>query len=514
MSEQAKNTAKIDFINARGEGAFKADGNRFSVPYVLPEEDIEWTLDEQNRRAVLSKVIKPSENRISAPCVHFGECGGCLMQHWRAEEYRNWKKELIFHALKKVGLETQINALRDAKGDGRRRAIFHARRSHDGKWNVGFASYKSHSIVPLQDCMVLSPALRNALPVVRALANPLSNFSHGIDIQVTAADTGLDVDIRGLGDGAKNVAADLARLAERLDLARLSIHGEPVSIRRPVIMRVGTLRLELPPASFLQATKLGEEILSTLVLEYVGQAAWVTDLFAGVGPFTLRMLPKIKVHAVEGSAKAIEALSKTANLESGLKTFTSEVRDLVKRPLMPEELARYDAIVFDPPRSGAMEQVRMIAASGVPTVVAVSCNAESFAKDAKTLVDAGYTLKQVTPVDQFIYSSHIELVAQFTRTKAKPQSVAPRGLRIERGPKRAPQKRFEKQRPQRNDRQERSEPTQKEPTQFVKVGGMRIALPPSQSETAEPKRSFDPKRPNHKRRPNPNRPQGPKGGKR
>src|SRR6202034_1271218 len=171
------------------------------------------------------------------------------------------------------------------------------------------------------------------------------------------------------------------------------------------------------PGSFLQATAAGEEALAALVGEHCRRAKHVADLFCGVGPFALRLAAKSRVSAFDSDAGAVTALQKAATSTSGLKPVKAETRDLFRRPLMPQELRDYDAVVFDPPRQGAEAQARQLAASKVPMVIAVSCNVATFARDARTLVDGGYKIETVTPVDQFRHTPHVELVARFTREK-------------------------------------------------------------------------------------------------
>lgn len=529
-------TVTIEGLNHRGEGQATIGAQRVTVPYVLAGETVEIQREGNAPHASVKKIITPSDERIAPMCRHYGVCGGCITQHWKPDAARRWKRDIIIEALKRQGLEAHVADVRDAHGDGRRRAVFHARKDPQGKWSIGYAALRSHTIVPIEDCPILSAPLRAALPVVRALVPMLTRFQRSMDIHVTASDTGLDIDIRGIGPQAHNMSIELARAAEKLDLARLSLHGEVIAARRPVMVRVGAMRLDLPPASFLQATRLGEETLAKLMLEALGEAPKVADLFAGVGPFALRLLGKSAVHAVDSDGAAIATLVKAAKGESGLKALTTDVRDLMRRPVMPEDLAKFDAIVFDPPRVGAGAQAEAIARSGVPLVVAISCNPESFARDAKTLVNAGYTLGTITPVDQFVHSAHVELVASFTRTRIKPvaynpteninqrthaasrparaqqQKPAPqhkRRLNDKPAPDERPtggQKPFwakskhpfvareaqgqgkgqtkeqakERTRPQQPERsQKRPEPTPTQPV-ALKVGGMRIVLPPEQ----------------------------------
>jgi len=251
-------------------------------------------------------------------------------------------------------------------------------------------------------------------PSAWALAEALGAMKKPLDIQVTATDGGMDVDVRGSGPMPPQRATALARLAATHRLARLTRHGELIAQRAAPTVRMGKAQVVLPPGSFLQATAVGESVLAGLVSEHVGKAKTVADLFCGVGPFALRLAERARVYAADGDAAAIAALRQAAPAP-GLKPVEAEARDLFRRPLGPAQLERFDAVVFDPPRQGAEAQARELAASRVERVVAVSCNAATFARDARILVDGGYRLTEVTPVDQFRHSAHMEMVAKFER---------------------------------------------------------------------------------------------------
>jgi 23S rRNA (uracil1939-C5)-methyltransferase len=224
----------------------------------------------------------------------------------------------------------------------------------------------------------------------------------------------MDIDVRGSGPlGARHTAA-LARLADTYRLARLTRHGELIVQRIAPTVRMGKATVTLPPGAFLQATAEGEAVLARLVSEHVVRARMAADLFCGVGPFALRLAERARVTAADADAAAVEALRQAAKTP-GLKPITAEPRDLFRRPFAPDELKAFDAVVFDPPRQGAEAQARQLAASGVPLIVAVSCNAATFARDARVLADGGYRLTSATPVDQFRYSAHVETVARFER---------------------------------------------------------------------------------------------------
>jgi 23S rRNA (uracil1939-C5)-methyltransferase len=281
---------------------------------------------------------------------------------------------------------------------------------------VGFAAAYSHDIVPIDRCPILDPALEGALDAAWAIAEALKPSRKPLDIQFTATDGGLDVDVRGSGPIGTAMTAQLSAIAQQHRLARLTRHGELVLLRNPPVIAVGAARVTLPPGSFLQATAAGEQALGALVQDNCARAKNVVDLFCGVGPFALRLAAKSRVTAYDSDAGSVAALQKAATSTSGLKPVKAEARDLFRRPLMPQELRDFDAVVFDPPRQGAQAQAAQLAASKVPSVVAVSCNVNTFARDARLLIDGGYRIATVTPVDQFRHTPHVELVARFTRS--------------------------------------------------------------------------------------------------
>ncbi len=364
-------------------------------------------------RRHLLRVETASPERVAPVCPHFTVCGGCQTQHWDFARYREWKHGTVVEALRQAGLDAPVGELIDAHGEGRRRAVLHARRSAD-VLELGFMGYRAHHIVSIDRCPVLAPALGGAIPAAWALAEALGAVAKPLDIQMTATDGGLDVDLRGSGPlGAPQTAA-LARLAETHRLARLTRHGELIAQRAAPSVRMGKASVVLPPGAFLQATQEGEAVLGRLVTEHAGNAKAVADLFCGVGPFALRLAERARVVAADTDDGAIAALRQAAKTP-GLKPIEAEARDLFRRPFTPQELKSVGAVVFDPPRQGAEAQARQLAASKVPLVVAVSCNAATFARDARLLVDGGYRLTAVTPVDQFRYSAHVEIVARFER---------------------------------------------------------------------------------------------------
>jgi len=405
----------IDHVGHRGDGVALADGQSLYVPYTLGGETVEVAPvpgHHPDRRHLL-QVERASPERVTPFCPHFGTCGGCAIQHWETERYRAWKRDIVIETLAQAKLACDVYPLIDAHGLGRRRITLHARIGTHDVLKVGFAAANSHDIVPVDRCPILDPGLSGALDAGWAVAEPLISIGKPLDIQITATDSGLDIDVRGSGPLPAPTIATLSRVAEQHRLARLTRHGELVLMRTPPTITIGTAQVTLPPGSFLQATVAGEETLAALVAEHCGRAKHIADLFCGVGPFALRLAAKARIAAFDNDEGAVTALQKAATSTSGLKPVKAQARDLFRRPLMPQELRDYEAIVFDPPRQGAQAQVLQLAASKVPVVIAVSCNVATFARDARILIDGGYRLEGVTPVDQFRHTPHVELVARF-----------------------------------------------------------------------------------------------------
>jgi 23S rRNA (uracil1939-C5)-methyltransferase len=356
------------------------------------------------------------------PCPHFGACGGCTAQDMAPERYRTWKRSLVLDALARHGLDPGVVAeLVSVAPQTRRTARFGARAGV-----LGFTERGGHALVEVPECKVLAPEIIALLPALRALARIAAPGRGFVDVPVTLADTGLDVVVRTPRppDGAQRQA--LAAEARRAGIARVSwqeagdtrreVAGppEPVATLRPVRANFAGVAVDLPPAAFLQPTAEGETALVHEVTGALAGARRVADLYAGCGPFAFALADRgAQVRAVEGDpamAGAIEAASRRAQAK-----VTAEARDLVKRPLLAGELARLDGLVLDPPRAGAPRQVAEIARSRIPAVVYVSCNPQSFARDARVLLDGGHRLTRVLPLDQFLWSAHVELAAAFRR---------------------------------------------------------------------------------------------------
>ncbi len=392
--------ATIDGLGARAEGLAEIDGRRVYVPFTLPGEQAEVTVDGE--RATLDAVLAPSPDRIDPFCPYFGACGGCALQHAGAATYSAFKRDLVVTALVRAGIETEVASLVDARGDGRRRATLHARKS-----GAGYMRPRSHDLLPIEQCPILVPGLVERAP---AIARALYAAAGNCDVSVTMTDTGIDAEVRA----ERKIRPDqLVPVAQRLKLARLSLNTETVLQLAAPVVGMGRARVELPQRSFLQATAAAEAALAALVVDAVGKARSVADLFCGVGPFALRLAETARVTAHDSDKPAILALEKAHRTAQGVKPLVASRRDLFREALTVHELKGFDAVVLDPPRAGAEAQCRELVQSSVPRIAYVSCDPVSFARDAALLAPA-YRLERVTPVDQFAWSPHVELVGVFT----------------------------------------------------------------------------------------------------
>ena len=405
----------IETVGAQGDGLVAGP---IYAPLTLPGERV--TARVSGDRAELESVLAPSPERVEPPCPHFGHCGGCALQHWAHEPYLAWKAEQIRLVLGRERLETEILAPFAVQPGARRRVALHARRD-GGRVRLGFKARRSWSLVEIETCPVSDPALVAAFPALRQLAGAF--FEHpksAPTLHVTLTDTGLDIDVTGVerrkggglsADGLMRAAA----AAQAADFARVTLAGEIVYQARQPMVRVGPASVALPAGAFLQASAAAEGAMAEFALEAVGEAARVADLFCGVGAFSFRLARKASVYAADAAAPAVRALSAACASAPGLKPITAEARDLTRRPLLAPEMKKLDAVVFDPPRAGAFEQAGEIARSGVARAVGVSCNPVTFARDARILADAGFRLTRLKPVDQFLWSPHVELVGVFER---------------------------------------------------------------------------------------------------
>jgi 23S rRNA (uracil1939-C5)-methyltransferase len=404
---------EIGEIGARGDGVARTAAGPIYLPYTLPDERVRARVSGE--RGEVGAILSPSPARIAPACAHFGRCGGCQLQHWDEAAYLAWKRDLVVQALRRRGVEAAVAPIAPAWGEGRRRAAFHA--SAAGRF--GFMARGSNGLIDIRECPALTPALQAKLPALRALGQAFAPGKGDVTIAALETETGLDVDLKGAGAPAHFDAARLesaARLAADADLARLSFNGEPLVTRRAPSLSMGAARVIPPPGAFTQPTRAGEAALAALALGALAGCARIADLFSGVGTFALRLAAQAQVFAVDGEDGLIAALKAGADGAGGaLKPVSVARRDLLRAPLAALELKRFDGVAFDPPRSGARLQAEQIAASKVEKVAAISCDPVAFARDARILIDGGFALKSVAPIDQFRWSPHVEIVGAFSR---------------------------------------------------------------------------------------------------
>lgn len=397
----------IERLGHQGDGI--AEGPVYA-PYTLPGEEVHGVIDGQSLRDV--KIITPSPHRVKPPCRHFPACGGCKLQHAAGDYLADWKTDIVRQALQAHGLCAPFLPTHVSPAKARRRAVVKAKRTKKGAM-VGFHAPASDVIIETPDCQLLDPALMAAFPAAEALALLGASRKHALSVMLTLSIAGVDV----LASGGKalepQMRVELAALAERFDLARLTWEDETIVTRRAPEQVFGTAHVTPPPGAFLQATLDGQAALQADVRTHVAGSRRVVDLFAGCGTFALDLASSHEVCAVEGDKAMTLALDRGWRKTQGLHRVSVESRDLFRRPLMPDELKRFDAAVLDPPRAGAAAQINEIAQAHIPVVAYVSCNPVSFARDAAQLVQAGYEITALRVVDQFKWSAHVEISSQF-----------------------------------------------------------------------------------------------------
>ena len=401
-------TVEIVRMGHAGHGV-TADG--IFVPYAVPGDTVRITANATH--AQLEEVLSPGPSRVPPACPHFGICGGCALQMMRNEDYLAWKRGLVVAALNQRGFsDPPVEEIIAIPPGTRRRAIFKARRLTNGV-TAGFYEADSHHLVNIHECPVLVPELAGLLePIKTALAAILAE-GEPAELHATFSDTGVDLSLKLQRRRDPDLLMALSRFAANLKLARLCWNGEPIVVNTMPQLRVGRFSVSLPPECFLQPSKQGERVLQQLATAAVGSAQRIADLFCGCGSFTFALAERASLAAFDSSAPEIEALREAARPTGG--KVRADTRDLFRQPLTPAELDRFAAVLLDPPRAGATAQARNLARSTVPSIMYVSCNPASFARDARILCDGGYRLMRVVPVDQFLWSPHVELFAQFTR---------------------------------------------------------------------------------------------------
>jgi len=404
---------EIDRLGAQGDGVAEGPDGPLFVPFTLPGERVRAEVGEDGKHATALQVLDPSPDRTDPICPHFGVCGGCALQHLDAGAYLAWKRDLVLQALRSRGLGAEVEPLRQVPLGSRRRATFALGRI-DGGLALGYRRARSHDLIDIETCPILSPAIVTRLPKLKATLGPLLGGKREARVSVTETETGLDIVLDGVRP-RESVLAKLASEAAGLGIARLTIGGDSLMPGLAPTVCFGPAQVKLPPGAFLQASRHAEQVMVELVRDGVGRAKRTADLFAGIGTFTFALAGAAAVDAFETDEAALAALAEAVRHTSKLKPVRVVSRDLFRAPLGPAELAGYDAVVFDPPRAGAAAQAEQLAKSKVKKLIAVSCNPGTLARDLRLLVDGGYRLTRVVPVDQFLFSAHVEVVAHLER---------------------------------------------------------------------------------------------------
>ncbi|MEF0939514.1 class I SAM-dependent RNA methyltransferase [Rhizobium sp. BR 362] len=408
-------TVTIQKLGAQGDGIAQGADGPIYVPFTLPGESV--AIARVKSHGTLMSIASASPDRQEPHCRHFGPegvngaCGGCTLQHYADQPYRGFKRQLVIDALRSKGLAPEVDDIIAAHPGERRRVVFAARKT-EKEMLIGFNQAESHHIVAIQECPIASVGIMSRLPAIRAVGAALAVSAEAFRISVLETLSGLDIavdDIKKLSDKQRRSAIETVLTLR--GIARVSLNGEILVEPMKPMVEFGGVQVSPPPGAFTQATKPAEDAMAELVAAHVGKAKRIADLFAGSGTFTLRLARIGRVHAVEGEDKPLAALDHAARNTQGLKPVTIERRDLFRRPLMAQELKAYDAVVFDPPRAGAEFQSKELARSAVKKIVAVSCNPLTLARDLALLVESGYRITRVTPIDQFLWSSHVEVVA-------------------------------------------------------------------------------------------------------
>lgn len=406
-------TLTIDRLGHHGDGIARDPhtGQPVFVPGALPGEVVEGAL--VGDRITAPRIVMPSPDRVRPPCAHARSCGGCALQHARDGFVAGWKQDVVATALAAQGLEAPFRPVLTSPERSRRRATLSGRRTRAGV-TLGFHMRGSDQVIAVPGCLLLHPDLVAAFPALEALTLAGASRQGALALAVIRSLTGPEVAVSGGKPLDAALRQTLAGIAERHGLSRLTWGGEVVALRSTPLIAIGRARVPLPPGAFLQATEAGQAALTAAVRDAVGPARRVVDLFAGCGTFALPLAETAEVHAVETAPAMLAALDAGWRGAQGLRRVTTETRDLFRNPLLPEDLRGFDAAVIDPPRAGAEAQTRALAEARTPVIAAVSCNPVTFARDARLLVSAGYRLDWVQVVDQFRWSTHVELVARLT----------------------------------------------------------------------------------------------------
>lgn len=401
----------ITHVGAQGDGIAQTSEGPVYVPFTLAGERVAAEV-ENSRGAVLDLMLRSPE-RVDPICRHFGVCGGCALQHLEWGAYLEWKRQRVVDALRMEGIEAAVEPVRAFGPHTRRRAAFAALKA-GSDMAFGYRRAQSHDIVDLAECPLLLPRFEGALPALRSLTDALLPAG-AARITVTACDNGFDVDIEKQLGKLRPFTSAHGKAAEAAGIIRLTAGGDPLFSLAPPRVSLAGVAVEPPSGAFLQASSEAENAMADIAMQALGKARKVADLFCGLGTFSFAMARRAGVTAVENDRTLLVALDGAIRRAQGIRPIKTLARDLMREPLAAAELNAFDAVLFDPPRAGALAQSGALAKSRVPKVIAMSCNPASFARDARVLMEGGFGLERVVPIDQFVFSAHVELVAVFAR---------------------------------------------------------------------------------------------------
>lgn len=396
--------AFIEGIDNSGAG-ITSEG--IKLPGTLPGEQISINNN-------ILKIIKPAETRVTPVCSHYKNCGGCTIQHAKASFIKEWKFNIIESSLAERGIKTNIRPIQTSESESRRRATFHGIKT---KKNVivGFFKKGSHELVSTEQCKLVDPRIISKYPLFREITKIGATRKSVINIVTTLTSSGLDLNVLNGKILDVKTKGQISVLCETFKIARITWNGDLLSQFSPPTIIFDKLVVTIEPETFLQATEQGQEALIKNVLDSVKGASNVVDLFSGCGTFSLPIAKYAKILAVDKSENMLSVIKNAWRKNHGLKEIVCRAQDLFKNPILKDELKLFDTVIIDPPRSGAEVQINEIATSSITRVSSVSCNPKTFSRDARVLIDSGFALDWVQPIDQFLWSSHIEIVSQFSR---------------------------------------------------------------------------------------------------
>ena len=405
----------VDVLGAQGDGIVRFEKGAGFVPFTLPGETVR--VSGKWPKFQLEKILKASDQRVAAKCLHFQTCGGCSVQHLELGKYLNWKRQTLVDAFASEGLTPVVADCIPCPSSSRRRVTFSLERP-DNDIEIGFQG--PNGFVAIQQCPILLPEISSHLETFKMLGAMLMRGRVGLQLSIAACDNGLDLNFLVEKEPSEAMISDLVRAVAKTPFIRASINGAiAVEHERPYVT-FGQAQVQIPPDNFLQAVTNSEVQIADIVLRHLKGQKKLLDLFCGCGTFTLRLAKQSRVHGVETETDALLALQ-NAQFTDGLKPVTTEKRDLLDAPLTAKELSQYDGVCLDPPRAGAQAQIHELVKSSISKIAYVSCNPVTLARDSAILVKGGFELKNVSPIDQFQYSPHVEGVALFSKVTSRKQ---------------------------------------------------------------------------------------------